>query len=58
LVCVGGRGEPLDEDVDVGATADDVAVDMPKGSAPLPFGVDVVVVLLVIGGLEVGMAVP
>lgn len=58
LVCVGVRGEPPDEDVDVGATVDDGAVDTPEESAPSAFGVDVVVVSLVMEGLEVGRAGP
>jgi hypothetical protein len=53
LVLVGGFGEPLDKDVDVCAAIDEGAVDLPEGSAPLAFGVDVVVVPLVIEGLEV-----
>ena len=60
LACVGGRGEPLDEDVDVGATVDDGALAMPEESAPLALGVDVVVVVvsLVTEGPEVGRAGP
>jgi hypothetical protein len=51
LLLVGGLGEPIDEDVDVGAAVDDGAVDMPEGSVPLVFGV--VVFPLVLEGLEV-----
>jgi hypothetical protein len=58
LVLVGDFDEPLVEDVDVGATVDDGAVDMPEGSAPLAFGVDVVVVPPVIGAPEVVEAGP
>ena len=58
LVLVGDFDEPLDDDVDVSATVDDGAVDMPEGSAPLAFGVDVVVVPLVMRAPEVVGAGP
>jgi hypothetical protein len=46
-------GEPLEEAGDVGVAVDDGVVDMPAGSTPLAFGVDVVVVPPGIKGLEV-----
>jgi hypothetical protein len=51
LVCVGGPGEPLDEDVGMRATVDEDFVATPEGSAPWAFGVDVAVPP-VVEGLE------
>lgn len=52
LVCVGGLGEPLDEDVEVGAIVDDGAADIPEG-ALLAIDVGGVVEPLVMEGFEV-----